>query len=250
MELFRGDIADPKVVAAAMEGISQVIHLVGILVETGLQTFQRVHVDGTRHLVEAAKQSGVTRFIYVSALGTRANAASSYHQTKWRAEEIIRTSQLNYTIFRPSVIFGPLDDFTNQFANMARFSPVVPILGKGVARMQPVWVEDVVHCLVRTLNDPTTSGATLEIGGNEQLSFNEVMDAILDVMGKRRMKIHLPFMLLTTQAWFLERVMVRPPLTVDQMIMAREDNVLTKPFPWDHFAITPLSFREGIREYL
>ncbi|MBF0126435.1 MAG: NAD(P)H-binding protein, partial [Magnetococcales bacterium] len=167
IELFKGDVADPRTVAAAMEGVRQVMHLVGILVESGLETFHRVHVEGTRHVVEAAKKAGVSSLIGVSALGTRPHAPSRYHQTKWQAEESIRRSGLPYTLFRPSVIFGPLDDFTNQLANMARFSPVVPILGRGTIRMQPVWVEDVVHCLARSLEDPSLRGETLEMGGPE-----------------------------------------------------------------------------------
>ncbi|MBF0428270.1 MAG: complex I NDUFA9 subunit family protein [Magnetococcales bacterium] len=250
VELFRGDIADPQALPAAMEGVTQVIHLVGILVETGLQTFQRIHVEGTRHLVQAAKNAGVNRFIAVSALGTRPMARSTYHQTKWQAEKLIRHSDLNFTIFRPSVIFGPLDGFTNAFATMARFSPVVPLLGKGMTRMQPVWVEDVVHCLIQALKDPSTHGETLEIGGPEQLTFRQIMETILDILGKRRLKLPIPFSMLTPQAWILERIMARPPLTVDQMIMAQEDNILLHPFPWERFGRSPRTLREGLEEYL
>lgn len=250
IELVRGDVNDPKSIAAAMEGVTQLIHLVGILVETGLQTFQRIHVEGTRHVVHAAKQAKVKQLIAVTALGTRPNATSHYHQTKWQAEEIIRNSGLSYTIFRPSVIFGPLDNFTNQLATITRYSPIVPILGKGTNRTQPVWIDDFIHCLAQTINQAEQLNETLSIAGPKPLSFKEMMDIIIEVMGKRRITLSIPFALLSSQAWFLERVMPKPPITVDQMIMAKEDNILTEPFPWERFGITPCSFREGIAEYL
>lgn len=250
VELFRGDIANPESIAAAMEGVTQVVHLVGILTETGLQTFARVHTEGTRHVVNAAKQAGVTRLIYVSALGTRPNAPSRYHQTKWQAEEIVRSSGLNYTILQPSVIFGPLDDFTTQLASIARFSPIIPLFGKGNNRMQPVWIDDIIHCLAQAIDDPAFYHSTLAIGGPEPLSFKEMMETICDVMGKRRLQLSIPFYILKTQARLLEFVMPNPPITVDQIVMAKEDNILTEPFPWNRCNIIPRSFREGISEYL
>ncbi|MBF0182059.1 MAG: complex I NDUFA9 subunit family protein [Magnetococcales bacterium] len=250
IDLRQGDVADPSAVRAAMDGVHQVFHLVGILLESRQATFQKIHVEGTRNVVEAAKERKVSRLVMLSSLGTRPNARSRYHQTKWQAEEHVRRSGLAWTLFRPSVIFGPLDDFTNQFAKMVSLSPVVPVPGQGKIRLQPVWVEDVVQCLYQSLNDPTTHGQTLEMGGPEVLTLDEIIDRIQTKLGKTRYRMHIPFPLLTTQAWFLERLLPRPPLTVDQMILAQEDNVTRHPFPWQRFGIAPRALRDGIAEFL
>lgn len=250
IEQVRGDILDRAALASAMEGIDQVIHLVGILFENQKAQFKQIHVTGTENVMEAAQKAGVKRYLHVSALGTRPNARSRYHQTKWQAEQCVRQSGLHYTIFRPSVIFGQRDDFTNQFARMARFSPVVPILGDGRAKMQPIWVEDVAHCLVHALDDPTTVGETFELGGPEQLTFREIMDAILRATGKARLKLRLPFPLLKFNATILERLLSHPPITTDQLLMAQENNVCANDLDWQRFDVTPRRFQDGIQDYL
>src|SRR5258706_6354744 len=142
-ELKTGDVQDAETLRAAIEGCDAVIHLVGIIREVGTQTFENVHARGTQNVIAAAQRAGVKRFVYMSALGTRANAVSRYHQTKWAAEEIVRGSGLDWTIFRPSIIYGPGDNFVNLFANLSRFSPVVPLVGGGRSKFQPVSVENV-----------------------------------------------------------------------------------------------------------
>jgi len=143
-----GIILNPQSLQAELNGCDAVIHLVGIISEVGENTFENVHVGGTRNVVAAAREQGIKRFIHMSALGTRPNAVSRYHRTKWESEEIVRGSGLNYTIFRPSLIFGPRDMFVNLFAKIIRFSPIVPILGRRDARFQPVAIETVAGAFV------------------------------------------------------------------------------------------------------
>ena len=133
-EVHPGDVLEPLRSAGRLAGTDAVIHLVGIISEVGDSTFENVHTRGTRNMVAAAQQAGVRRFVHMSALGTRPNAASRYHQSKWAAEEMVRHSGLEFTIFRPSLIYGPQDQFINLFAKIIRLSPVVPLLGSPRAR--------------------------------------------------------------------------------------------------------------------
>ncbi|MBF0144901.1 MAG: complex I NDUFA9 subunit family protein [Magnetococcales bacterium] len=245
-----GSILDPQALARAMVGVDQVIHLVGILVETRGQSFADIHPLGTENVLNAAKKAGVNRFIHMSSLGTRPDAKSRYHQTKWQSEEAVRQSGLDFTILRPSVIFGRHDSFTTLFANMARYSPVLPLLGHGDNRMQPVWVEDVARFIVQCLDDSEAVGQTYELGGPEQLTFKEILEKILENTGRHRALVPVPFSLLKLQAAFLERLLPKPPLTRDQLIMAGEDNVTDMEVPWDRYGIQPRRFSDEIGHYL
>ena len=150
-----------------------VIHLVGIISEAGDQTFENVHTRGTQNLVHAARRAGVKRLLHMSALGTRPNAVARYHQSKWAAEEIVRESGLEWTIFRPSIIYGPDDGFVNLFAKISRFSPLVPIVGNGQTKFEPVPVEAVAHAFVKGLTEPKAIGSAFDLCGPSTLTLNE-----------------------------------------------------------------------------
>ena len=200
-----------------MSGVESVIHLVGIISEVGESTFENVHAQGTQNMVAAAQQAGVRRFVHMSALGTRPNAASRYHQSKWAAEELVRHSGLEFTIFRPSLIYGPEDQFVNLFARIIRLSPIVPLLGSPHARFQPVPVEAVAAAFARSLGDPRSVGQTYDLCGPEALTLSEIVDRIQGVLGKRRIKLHVPLSLARCQAACMEFVFRRllrkaPPL--------------------------------------
>ena len=239
----------------AVNGVEAVIHLVGIISEVGESTFENVHVRGTGNIVTATRQAGATRFVHMSALGTRPNAVSRYHQTKWVAEDIVRQSGLDFTIFRPSLIYGPQDQFINLFARMIRFSPVVLLMGSPRARFQPVPVEVVATAFVRSLGQPKSIGQTYDLCGPDALTLSEIVDQLMDVLQRRRLKIRVPLGLARCQAAFLEFVFRRllrkaPPLTGDQLIMLQEDNV-GDPQPANRlFGLKPLAFRDGIAGYL
>jgi uncharacterized protein YbjT (DUF2867 family) len=245
-ETHAADVLEPKSLQGALEGIDAVIHLVGIISEVG---------RSTRNLVSAAQSSGVKRFLHMSALGTRAGAASRYHQSKWAAEEIVRQSGLDYTIFRPSLIYGPKDHFVNLFSNIACFSPVLPVMGSTSARFQPVAVGVVATAFVRALSEPKSINHTLDLCGPGTLTFPELLDQILEVTGRRRWKLHIPLPLAQVQAALLEllyRGILRkaPPLNRDQLIMLQEDNVGDRRQAEELFGLTQRRFREGIANYL
>ncbi len=255
VEIAAGDVLDPASLRAAMSGCEAVIHLVGIISEVGRNTFENAHTRATQNVVEAARTTGVTRLVHMSALGTRPGAVSRYHQTKWAAEEAVRASGLAWTIFRPSLIYGPGDQFTTLFARLARWSPVLPVMGPGRARLQPVAVEAVARACVRALTEPAAVGRTFDLCGPERLTFNEVLDTILAVTGRRRVKLHLPLPLARLVARGLELIFPRllgraAPFNRDQLLMLQEDNV-GDPAPARALFDLPVeSFRTGLGRYL
>jgi uncharacterized protein YbjT (DUF2867 family) len=254
-EIYPGDVVAGATLAGGLKDIEAVIHLVGIISEVGDRTFEKVHVRGTQNMVNAAQSAGIRRFVHMSALGTRPNAVSRYHQSKWAAEEIVRASKLDYTIFRPSIIYGPSDHFVNLFAKISKFSPVLPVMGDGESKLQPVPVETVAAAFVRALNEPRSIKQTYDLCGPEELSFNEVMDAILRVTGRRRWKLHIPLPVAKFQAALCEFVFAKllrkpPPFSRDQLLMLQEDNV-GDPQPAEKlFGLAPVKFETGIARYL
>lgn len=250
-QLYNGDVTSiSSVLKAITPEIETVIHLVGILAESKGASFRAVHVDGTRNVVEACKGMGVGRLLHMSALGAREGAVSEYHRTKWEAEEIVRASGLDYTIFRPSVIFGALDHFTTVFAKMMRLSPVVMVPGSGQSRMQPVFVEDVAKAYALALKRKDTIGRTLELGGPEVLTFDEIIERIGEVAGRQRRKLHVPMPLMRANALLAEKLMSKPPFSRDALKMLEEDNTTNLNALVEVFGLKPKALAEGMREYL
>src|SRR3989304_2313658 len=251
-ELVKGDITDKDSIAKALEDdkVEAAVHLVGILAETGKATFEAIHTQGTRNMVEACKAKGIKRFIHISALGTKANARSQYHKTKWAAEEIIRASGLGYTIFRPSVMFGKEEKFTNLFAGIIKISPFIMIPGNGQNKMQPVFVKDLASAMTMTVKDSRHINKVYEIGGPEKLAFDEIIDTVCRVLGKMRLKIHIPIWFMRPGAAIAECILRKPPITRDQLLMLEEDNVTDNNALESVFNIKPVGFEEGIRSYL
>ncbi|MBI5492575.1 MAG: complex I NDUFA9 subunit family protein [Deltaproteobacteria bacterium] len=250
VELVRGDVTDKRSVLGAMGGVDAVVHLVGILMESKGSAFRAVHVEGTRNVVEACGESGVARYIHVSALGTRPFARSEYHRTKWEAEEAVRASSLDYTIFRPSVIFGKEDKFTNLFARAMRLSPVIMIPGDGRNKMQPVFVKDLARAMSDSIDMAAAGKATFEAAGPEIYTFDEIIDSIAAVLNKSPFKLHVPMSLMRLNAALLETVLPRPPITRDALLMLEEDNVTADNALINVFGIKPTGFMEGMRTYL
>jgi NADH dehydrogenase len=250
-ELVRGDVTDRTSVLQAFDDkIDAVIHLVGILAEPRGTSFGTVHTEATRNVVEASREKGVRRYLHISALGTRAGARSEYHRTKWDAEEIIRVSGLEYTIFRPSVMFGREDKFTNLFASVIRISPVIMIPGNGKNLMQPLFVKDVAKMMALCLKMQETIGKVYEVGGPDKYTFDDIIDRIAGVLGKGVYKVHVPMALMRPGAALAEAVFPKPPITRDQLLMLEEDNVTDENPLEDVFGITPPGLEEGMRTYL
>lgn len=254
-EVCAGDLLNATSLPSALAGVEAVIHLVGIISEVGQQTFENVHTRATRNVVAAAQQAGVRRFVQMSALGTRPHAAARYHQTKWAAEEIVRASGLDWTIFRPSLIYGPRDHFVNLFARMAKFSPVLPVVGHGRSLMQPVAVEAVGRCFVGALHEPKSIGQTYDLCGSERLTMAEILQVILDASGHKRWIVQVPLGMARVQAAFLEALyptLLRraPPFNRDQLLMLQEDNVGDPRPAAELFGLKQTPFREGVANCL
>jgi len=250
VDVVEGDVSSKASLEKAAEGCERVVHLVGIIQETPGATFRSVHVEGTRNVLEAARKAGARHFFYQSALGTRPGAKSEYHKTKWEAEELVRASGIPYTILRPSLIYGPGDQFTIRLSEMIRRSPVLPIIGSGKSRVQPIYIEDVVSCIVKAVTSDSFYNEMYEIGGPEQLTFEEVTVAIAAAMGVKRPAVHMPLFLVKSAARMLESVLPRPPLTTDQLIMLQEDNVCGMGDIRDAFGIEPVPFRDGLKNFI
>ena len=250
VDVVKGDVSDTDSLEKATIGVERIIHLVGIIQEAAGATFQRVHVDGTRNLLEAARKSGVRHFFYQSALGTRPNAKSEYHKSKWAAEELVRASGISFTILRPSLIYGPGDQFTVRLSEMIRLSPVLPIIGSGRSKVQPIFIDDVATCIVTAVTSDCCLNEIYEIGGPDQLTYEEVTVAIADAMGVKRPTLHLPFFFMKSMATVLKAVLPKPPVTTDQLIMLQEDTICTMRDIRDAFGIEPLGFREGLVKFI
>jgi NADH dehydrogenase len=250
VDVVPGDIADLASLEAAAQGCDRVIHLVGIIQEGRGFTFRSVHVEGTGHILDAAKRAGVNQFIYQSALGSREGAASEYHRTKWEAEKLVTASGIPFTILRPSLIYGPGDLFTIRLADMIRLSPVLPVIGTGRSKIQPIYIDDVASCIVKILAGSQHAGKTYEIGGPEQLTYEQVTKAIAAAMGVDRPVVHMPLFFMRTMAKVAEAVLPKPPVTTDQLIMLQEDNVCSLHDIREVFGIEPVKFREGLAKFL
>lgn len=249
--LQQGDVTDPSSYQQSMKGCDAVINLVGIIREfpgKGI-TFERLHVEATQSMVQAAQHSGVLRYLQMSALGTRLDAVSGYHRTKWRGEEIVRGSGLAWTIFRPSLIFGPKDAFVNMLAGNLRLAPVMPTMGDGNYRLQPIHGADVARCYADALDRPETAGQTYELCGEDRLTYRELLDAIAEALGKGHpWKPALPLSLMKPIIKALQGFSVFP-ITTDQLQMLLEENICDGC--WQKtFQFEPIRFRDGIREYL
>jgi NADH dehydrogenase len=225
----QANVRYPDSVAAALAGADAVVNLVAILAPVGRQRFESVHVAGAKAIATAARAAGVKRLVHVSAIGANSKAASKYQRTKAAGEEAVLAAFPEAVILRPSIIFGPEDQFFNRFAAMARMSPLLPLIGGGRTRFQPVYVGDVAEAIRLAVEGRARMGATYEIGGPEVLSFRELLDKTQAWSGRRRWYLPMPFWLAKLQAlltWPLPNA-VRP-ITVDQVRSLKSDNVVSE----------------------
>ena len=217
------DVADRASVEPVVDGVQAVVNLVGILYQRGRTTFRRVHVDGAANVAAAARAAGVERLVQMSAIGADPDSEAEYGRTKWEGEQAARQTFEGVAITRPSVVFGPEDDFFNRFATLARFLPVLPVFP---TRFQPVWVGDVADAIARILGNPETAGKTYELGGPQVITFRRFLEIVLRETGRKRLLVELPLAVAEVQALFLEWLPV-PPLTRDQVKLLGRDNVVS-----------------------
>jgi len=219
-------IDDEALLPAFVANNDAVVNLVGILHESGGQRFDRVHHVGPARLARLAREAGVARFVHISAIGADPRSNSAYARTKAAGEEAVRDAFPTATILRPSVVFGPEDQFFNRLAALAMISPVVPVIGGGETRFQPVYVGDVADAVVRVIDDSTTAGRTYELGGPKVYSLRALTELLLAEIHRRRYLLDLPFGLASLQAR-LTSLLPNPPLTPDQVEMLKRDNIVS-----------------------
>jgi NADH dehydrogenase len=260
VQAVRGSLHDDAALDEGTRGCEAIIHLVGIINENpsrGL-TFERIHHEGTMHVLAAARRHGVRRYLHMSALGVRAGAVSDYHRTKYLAEEEVRASGLDWTIIRPSVIHGPGGEFMQMAAGWARgtkppflFMPYfgAGLLGRGGAGgLQPVYVEDVARAFAEALSNSNTIGEVYLLGGPDVLTWPQMLRLISQaVVGRRRLVMPLPVWKAKLLASVLPRAML--PFNRDQVIMSQEDSTCDLTKFIDDFGWTPRGFEDALSTY-
>lgn len=247
-ELATGDLTDPASLRAAVDGCTHVVHLVAII-KGRPSDFHRVMTQGTKDLVAAARDAGVERFVLMSALGTSATTKDTipYFTAKWSMEQEVQRSGLEYAIVRPSFVFGRDGGTLPLFLKQVRYSPLVTVIGSGLQRIQPIWVEDVAEYFARGVDHPQAANRTFEIGGPDVVTWNELYLRIAKVLGKRRRLLHVPTGAARAGAQ-LTQWAPGAPLTTDQIAMIEAgDNVASNTDAVDTFAFPLVGLEEQIR---
>src|SRR5437899_9228582 len=224
LTFFCADVRDGGAVAGAVAGSDAVVNAVSAYVEKGGVTFESVHEQGAETLAREAASAGVARFVLVSGIGADPEAASPYIRARGRGERAVQQAFPGATIVRPSAMFGPGDALFGTLAHLARLLPVLPLIGDGHTRLQPVYVENVAEAIARILADPATAGRTYELAGPTVYTLREIFEIALRIMGHRRLLVPVPFAVAEVQARLFE-LLPRPPLTTGQIDLLKVDNV-------------------------
>ena len=229
IQAVRCDATRPEDVAAALHGADAAINLIGILYESGRRSFQAMHVETSRYIAGAAAAAGVKRLVQISAIGASPEGPSDYALTKAEAEMAVREVMPDAVVIRPSIVFGAGDDFLNRFAQMAQFSPFLPLIGGGQTKFQPVYVGDVAEAIARATVLPEAAGRTFELGGPAVMTFEAVLKLILRETYRSNGLIPLPFFAaraIGSMAQMTALVGIAPVLTYDQVVSLHSDNVV------------------------
>ena len=249
IEVAYGDVTDKQSLKKAVRGVDTVVHLVGIIVEPKGASFEIIHTQGTRNLVEACKEAGVQRFIYISALGARENARSQYHITKWEAETAVIKSGMEYVIFRPSIMIGEGGEFITMLSKVVRWALVIPIID-GESKVQPIYVENTVDCIIKSLTDPRTTNRIFEIAGPEQITYKELFLTLMDVLNIDNPTFEIPITFMWPVACVLEKVMEKPPITTQQLTMLQEDNICDIKEMQEVFSLKLVPLKQALQTFL
>jgi NADH dehydrogenase len=253
IDVVQANVRDKPSIERALDGAVASLNLVAVLHETGRQGFQALHVMGARNVAESARALGVRRIVQVSALGADPNSPSKYGRTKAEGEAAVREVDPSAAIVRPSVVFGTEDHFFNKFATMAQFSPVLPLIGGGLTRFQPVFVGDVGRALARIVSDDASAGRTFELVGPGVFTFRELMEKMLAETGQRRLLLPVPWPVAGALGAVadLTAAVIPPPITADQVESLRVDNVASGQHPGlPELGITPTTLEAVLPSYL
>jgi NADH dehydrogenase len=250
-EIVYGDVLDKDSLLSALDGVHAVIHLVGIIREFPKKgvIFQAMHYQASKNMAEAAKEKGVKRFIHMSANGTRENGVSDYHKTKYTAEQEVKANGLDFTIFRPSLVYGPKDAFINMLVSFMKKTPAFSYFGDGSYPMAPIFVEDVAECFVRAIANDSTIGMIYPLCGSEVFTYKQVLKMVSKAIGRNHILLPVPefavsmgICIFGKTDWF--------PITRDQFIMLTEGNVCDNHDAFKILKVDRANFFEKIDSYL
>ena len=249
VDVHYGSVGDQAALEAAFYDVDAVVHLVAVIRERGPETFQEMNWKATGNVVAAAKSAGVKHFVYMSAIGAADNPLFPYLYSKWQAEQAVINSGIAYTIVRASLLFGDGDGFINALAGLVRVFPVVPIVGSGRNTFQPMAVHDAARCVATSVWSDELSGMVIEVGGPEHLSYNDIVDVIARTYRRRRLKLHIPLVLMRPVVQIMEALVPRPPATAEQLRMVSLSNIAKLNTVDELFGFKPGPLRDNI-EYI
>lgn len=251
IDIVDGDVTRPESLAPAMSDVSAVIHTVAIAMEKGGQTYESVNTQGTVNVLNAAEAAGVKRFINMSQNGASSDLPYRFLASKGRAQEYVAASSMQWTALRPSAIFGRQDEFFNTFARLLKITPLVfPLIGGGKAEFQPVSVADVVEAVIRCLDDDSTIGAELTLGGPEVLTLGEIERRIMDALGARRLLVPAPVALLRPAVALLQALLPGSPVSTSLLDLLAVPNTVPDNALVSRFGMTPIPFAGEHIQYL
>jgi uncharacterized protein YbjT (DUF2867 family) len=247
VRIAAGDVDDPPTLRVAMHNVDTIIHLAALHAEDSKHTFESVNHQGTINVIEAAHDAGVQRLIYLSQIGVESNSAYPFFRSKCQAEDAIRASDLDYTVLRSSMLYGENDDWINNMAMVVKSVPwIFPVIGDGQARYQPLWVEDIVTCIEHCLNNSSYVGKTLEIGGPEYLTLDQIADTLARVLRVRRRKVYMRIPLALWLAGVMKRIMLHPMLTQTAIEGLNVNSVTDLTAIQREFGFEPARFEETV----
>ncbi len=252
-QLAQGDTTKPDTLPAALAGVDTVIHTAFITAnrkqKPGVDYYQ-TNVTGTKNLVAAAKNAGVQRIVVMGGLGTKPDKPGSYMQGRYEADQAVKTSGLAWSILGPSVQFGAHSAFFDGLADLIRHWPVVPMVGDGTVKFQPIWVEDTTKCILKMAREPQRyDGKVIEVGGPEVFTYAQILDLLMQTLGKHKIKVPGPIPFVALGAAMMELVLPNPPLTRAAVQLFDFDNVATLDSVQQNFGFAPLSLRTYLTEY-
>jgi NADH dehydrogenase len=251
IEVVQANIRNAPSVARALEGAEAAVNLVGVLHEGGRQKFQALHVMGAKTVAEQAKAAGVTRLVHLSAIGADLQSGSKYARTKAEGEAAVRDVLPGAVVIRPSIVFGADDKFFNKFGQMAALFPVLPLIGGGETKFQPVFVGDVAQVVAKAVSDPAAEGLTYELGGPAVYSFKELLEMILLETARDRVLAPLPWFAASLIGKVGELSPLAPPLTSDQVESLKTDNVAGAGLPGlAEAGVVPTTVESVVPSYL
>lgn len=247
---FMSSVRSDAAVSKAIGSSDIVINLLGILYEKGRDTFQALHVEAAARIARLAREQGTKHFIHVSAIGADANSGAAYARSKAAGEQAVRTFFPDAVILRPSIVFGPEDDFFNRFSLLSRFAPALPLIGGGMTKFQPVYVGDIADAVMEILKNPAAQGQTYELGGPQIYIFRDLMVMMLHMTGRKRFLAPVPWWLAKLKATFLQ-MMPQPLLTRDQVELLKTDNVVgSRAETFEDLGINPTAVEVIVPGYL